>query len=89
MEHLSQLFVEAGTLLLAGMAFVFAFLGMLVIFINTVLNRLSVKYPDAVSKTNPQRVASSKQNASKSISPNVVAAISSAVKSYRQQNKSK
>ena len=37
MEHLHQVFVEAGTLMLAGMVFVFAFLGLLVIFINTVL----------------------------------------------------
>ena len=87
MEHLNQLFVEAGTLLLAGMVFVFAFLGILVIFINTVLNRLSVKYPDAVSKTNPQRVVNNTKKASIGVSPNVVAAISSAVSSYRQQNK--
>lgn len=86
MEHLNQLFVEAGTLLLAGMVFVFAFLGLLVIFINTVLNRLSVMFPDTVAKTTPQRSVKSTQQVDKGISPSVVAAISSAVSTYRQQN---
>ncbi len=36
MEHLHPLFLEAGTLMITGMVFVFSFLGLLVIFINTI-----------------------------------------------------
>jgi oxaloacetate decarboxylase gamma subunit len=87
MDNMQQQFVEAGTLMFAGMVFVFAFLGVLIIFINTVLARLAVKYPDAVVAP-PSR--SSKKSKSKTaageISPAVVAAISGAVKRYRTQH---
>ena len=46
MESVNQQFIEAGTLMIAGMVFVFAFLGILVVFINTVLVPLSKKFPD-------------------------------------------
>jgi len=85
MEHLNQLFLEAGTLLFTGMVFVFAFLGLLVIFINTILAKLAIKFPDAVVQTNHQRPTKQKSNTAKGISPNVVAAITSAVSQYRQQ----
>jgi len=85
MEHLNQLFLEAGTLLFTGMVFVFAFLGLLVIFINTVLAKLAIKFPDPVVQSKPQRPTKQKSNAAKGISPNVVAAITSAVSQYRQQ----
>ena len=55
MEHLNQLFVEAGTLMLAGMIFVFVFLGVMIIFINVVLTRLAVRFPDAVIQAKPAR----------------------------------
>lgn len=85
MEHLNQLFLEAGTLLFTGMVFVFAFLGSLVIFIKTVLAKLAIKFPDAVVQTRTQRPTKQKGNTAKGISPNVVAAITSAVSQYRQQ----
>jgi len=85
MEHLSQLFLEAGTLLFAGMVFVFAFLGSLVIFIKTVLAKLAIKFPDAVEQSKPQRSTKEKSNLAKGISPNIVAAITSAVTQYRQE----
>ena len=88
MEHLNQLFIEAGTLMLAGMVFVFAFLSLLIIFINTVLTRLAIKYPDVISQSSPQRVAK-KVKAEKGLSPNIVAAISGAVNQYRQQHTKK
>lgn len=88
MEHLNQLFIEAGTLMLAGMVFVFTFLGLLIIFINTVLTKLAIKYPDATSQSNSQRVAK-KVNTTQGLSPNIVAAISGAVNQYRQQHTNK
>lgn len=84
MEHLHQQFIEAGTLMLAGMVFVFAFLGLLVIFINSVLVRLAEKYPDVVAQAKPIP-AKKKTAAPDEISPGVVAAITSAVSRYRQQ----
>lgn len=86
MENLQGLFVEAGTLMLAGMVFVFAFLSILIVFINFVLVNLSKKYPDAIPE--PKRTSNknnNKQDAS-GVSPAVVAAISSAVTQYRQQH---
>lgn len=91
LEHLHELFLEAGTLMLAGMVFVFSFLGLLVIFINTVLAKLALKYPDAIVQSKPQSNTSRKgnKNAVKVISPSTVAAITSAVTQYRKQHSSK
>jgi len=83
---MEQQFLEASTLMLAGMVFVFAFLSLLIIFINTVLARLAVKFPDTIV---PSRSHSNKKKnkvASGEISPAIVAAISGAVTSYRQQH---
>jgi oxaloacetate decarboxylase gamma subunit len=86
MEHLNQLFVEAGTLMLAGMVFVFTFLSLMIIFIYVVLTRLAVKYPDTVPQLKPARTnQKTKQNVD-GISPKVVAAITSAVTQYRKQH---
>jgi oxaloacetate decarboxylase gamma subunit len=86
MEHLNQLFIEAGTLMLAGMVFVFAFLGLTIVFINVVLKRLAIKFPDAVIQIRSTRSnQKTKQNVD-GISPNVVAAITSAVTQYRKQH---
>jgi len=86
MEHLNQLFVEAGTLMLAGMIFVFTFLGMLIIFINVVLTRLAIKFPDKVIQTKPARSNQKTLQKVDGISPKVVAAITSAVAQYRKQH---
>lgn len=86
MENLQQLFIEAGTLMFAGMVFVFAFLGLLIIFINTVLVRLANKYPDAIVEKKAPSKKNNKNKDSKGVSPEVVAAISSAVTQYRQQH---
>ena len=86
MNNMEQQFLEAGTLMFAGMVFVFTFLSLLIIFINTVLAKLAVKFPDAVA---PTRVRSNIKNnitASGEISPAIVAAISGAVVRYRQQH---
>ncbi|MDO7086206.1 OadG family transporter subunit [Pseudocolwellia sp. AS88] len=86
MEHLNELFIEAGTLMLAGMVFVFAFLGLLVIFINAVLAKLAIRYPDAKPQTKSPRAAKASTNSAGSVSPSVVAAISSAVSQYRSKH---
>ncbi len=86
MEHLNQLFVEAGTLMLAGMVFVFTFLGLMVIFINVVLTKLAVKFPDAIVQQKPVRSNQKTKQKVDGISPKVVAAISSAVTQYRKQH---
>lgn len=86
MEHLNDLFIEAGTLMLAGMVFVFAFLGLLVVFINAVLAKLAIKYPDAVVQAKAPRVAKASKNSVGGVSPSVVAAISSAVSQYRSKH---
>ncbi len=90
MEQLNHLFVEAGTLLFAGMIFVFAFLGLLIIFINTVLARLAIKFPDPAPSSRTNKKITKKtaiaNSASGEISPSIVAAISSAVTNYRHQH---
>jgi oxaloacetate decarboxylase gamma subunit len=80
MEQLLQLFTEAGTLMLAGMIFVFAFLGLLVVFIKVVLSPLANRYPDP----KPTIKNTAKQvRAKQGIEPGVVAAVSAAVAQYR------
>ncbi len=86
MDNLTQLFIEAGTLMLAGMVFVFVFLGLLVVFINNVLVKLAIKYPDPIVQSKPQRKTNKTKTAKGGVSPAVVAAISSAVTQYRQQH---
>ena len=91
MENLNAVFIEAGTLMITGMVFVFGFLGLLVVFIKTVLSKLAEKYPDTVVQT---RATGGKQSANqnkmtKGVSPSVIAAVTSAVTQYRQQNNTK
>ena len=82
---MNQLFIEAGTLMLTGMVFVFAFLGLLVIIISTVLDPLAKKYPD-VKPTSQAISATKSTHQEQGISPGIVAAITSAVVRYRQQH---
>ncbi|WP_231731479.1 OadG family protein [Colwellia sp. TT2012] len=85
---MQQQFLEAGTLMLAGMVFVFVFLSMLIIFINTVLAKLAIRFPDPIVKPSSRANKKSKSNSKNhgDISPGVVAAISGAVKRYRAQH---
>lgn len=88
MDNMQQQFIEAGTLMLTGMVFVFAFLGILIVFINTVLAKLAVRFPDPIvvpnTRVNKKNKSASTNNGD--ISPAVVAAISGAVKRYRTQH---
>ncbi|MGL1956453.1 MAG: OadG family transporter subunit [Colwellia sp.] len=86
MDNMQQQFLEAGTLMLAGMVFVFAFLSLLIIFINTVLAKLAVRFPDPVIERPVRSNKRSKKVDSGDISPTIVAAISGAVANYRQQH---
>ncbi|MGB0938294.1 MAG: OadG family protein [Colwellia sp.] len=84
---MQQEFIEAGTLMFAGMVFVFVFLSLLIVFINVFLSKLAVIFPDPViqKRNSPQNKTNKK--ASGEISPSVVAAISGAVTQYRKKHK--
>ena len=86
MNSMEQQFLEAGTLMLAGMVFVFAFLGLLIIFINTVLAKLAIKFPDPIVTSTNRSNRKNNKVAKGEISPAIVAAISGAVNRYRQQH---
>jgi len=87
MDNMQQEFLEAGTLMLAGMVFVFVFLGLLIIFINTVLAKLAIRFPDPIIKKSARsnNRGKNKKAASGDVSPAIVAAISSAVARYRAE----
>jgi oxaloacetate decarboxylase gamma subunit len=86
MDNMQQQFFEAGTLMLAGMVFVFVFLSILIVFINTVLAKLAVKFPDTIVVTPPRSTKKNKNKSDGNISPSVVAAISGAVKRFRSEH---
>lgn len=86
MNSMEQQFLEAGTLMLAGMVFVFAFLSLLIIFINTVLAKLAIRFPDPIVSTPNRSNKPNNKAANGEISPAIVAAISGAVTRYRQQH---
>tara|TARA_B100000767_G_C19660653_1_gene490816 strand:+ start:768 stop:1040 length:273 start_codon:yes stop_codon:yes gene_type:complete len=86
MDNLTQLFTQAATLMLTGMVFVFVFLGLLVIFINVVLKKLAIKYPDPIAPKRALAPTSKNIQSTNAVSPSIVAAISSAVSTYRQQH---
>lgn len=86
MNSMEQQFLEAGTLMLAGMVVVFAFLSLLILFITTVLAKLAIKYPDPIAPTANRSTKKNKKAVSGEISPAIVAAISGAVTRYRQQH---
>jgi len=86
---MEQQFLEAGTLMFAGMVVVFAFLSLLILFITVVLAKLAVKFPDPIAPTTNRSNKKNKKAASGEISPAIVAAISGAVTRYRQQHSQK
>jgi len=86
MNSMEQQFLEAGTLMLAGMVVVFAFLSLLILFITTVLAALADKYPDAIPTATNRSNKKNIKAASGEVSPAIIAAISGAVSRYRQQH---
>jgi oxaloacetate decarboxylase gamma subunit len=83
---MEQQFLEAGTLMLTGMVVVFAFLGLLILFINSVLAKLAVKFPDTIAPITKRSTKKNNKVATGEISPAIVAAISGSVKRYREQH---
>ena len=82
---MNHLFIEAATLMLVGMGFVYAFLALLILMIKWLLTPLSKKYPDPIVPV--KRKNSSKHSKiAEGIQPAVVAAISGAITQYRQQH---
>ena len=81
LEVTSQLFSQAATLMLVGMGFVFAFLGLLILVIRFFIAPLAKKYPDKVpQKSKPNNSSNTEQSA-------IVAAITVAINKYRNQHK--
>jgi oxaloacetate decarboxylase gamma subunit len=82
MENSTDLFYQAATLMLVGMGFVYAFLGLLIVVIKTVIAPLAEKFPDLIVATPTANRAQSNQQ-----SKPVVAAISAAISQYRKVHK--
>lgn len=81
--NISALLVEAGLLMLVGMVVVFLFLSMLIIAIK-LLAKFAEAYPDPAPITPKAPTIS---NQSTQDSPQVIAAISAAIKQYKSRNK--
>jgi len=75
------LFSQAAVLMMVGMGFVFAFLSLLIVVIKLVISPLAIRFPDPVPAV---KNTSTKPNTESSA---IVAAISVAIKQYRQKNK--
>lgn len=82
--NISSVLLEAGTLMLVGMVVVFLFLTMLIGAIK-LLTKFAEAYPDKVTPA-PARVPQQHNNSNQT-SPQVIAAISAAVKQYKSRNK--
>lgn len=69
--------------MLVGMGFVYAFLGLLIIIIKTVISPLATRYPDGIPQ-DPSNKATEIESSEKSGA--IVAAISTAVSRYRKDH---
>lgn len=79
-EASSQLFTQAATLMLVGMAFVFVFLGLLIVVIKVFISPLAKRYPDKVPETIQRNPPTTNDQSA------VVAAITVAISRYRQKH---
>ncbi len=84
METSTELFYQAATLMLVGMGFVYAFLGLLIVVIKVLIAPLADKFPDPVAIT---ASSNSPQGAQSQQSKPVVAAITAAIHQYRKTHK--
>ena len=80
--NVSELLAEAGVLMLVGMVVVFLFLSMLIVAIK-LLTKFAEAYPDPIKPTRNDI----KPTSSSKTSPQVIAAITAAVKQYKARNK--
>ena len=83
MGNLSESFLEAGVLMLVGMGFVFAFLGLLIVAIK-LLALFASQFPETSPAITKVNTAKTNNN---DVPAGVVAAISSAITQYRKNNK--
>ncbi|QDP00681.1 OadG family protein [Thalassotalea sp. PS06] len=88
MENIAETFIEAGTLMVVGMVFVFAFLSLLIIAIN-LLAKVATNFPDAkVAQKLPRHVPTNTTRDGE-VPATVVAAITSAISQYRKNRTNK
>ena len=82
MDNSASLFYEAATLMLVGMAFVYAFLSLLIVVIKIIIAPLGERFPDPIvaPKTAAPGGSSPNQN-----NQSIVAAITAAVTQYRNK----
>ncbi|PCI71234.1 MAG: oxaloacetate decarboxylase subunit gamma [Gammaproteobacteria bacterium] len=79
--ELNDLFYQAGTLMLVGMAFVYAFLMITILVIQTIITPLGKKYGQ-VTQIQPTTTNVLKSGEP---SPQIIAAISAAIKEHRSK----
>ena len=81
-ESVASLLVEAGSLMLIGMVFVFSFLGLLIVGIHLIA-RFCEAFPGDIEEP----AVNVKRNNQTGIDGNVIAAISAAIHTHRQNSK--
>lgn len=79
----TSLLLEAGSLMLIGMLFVFAFLGLLIIGVQLITKFCNAFEGDAVQPPTMSRPKAAQPG----VDGNIVAAITAAVHTHRQANK--
>jgi len=84
--NVSELLVEAGILMLVGMAVVFVFLTIL-IFATKTLTKFALAFPEPEQAAPAKPVIKPIHSENGAPSPQIIAAISAAVKQYRNKNK--
>lgn len=82
--NITSLLMEAGTLMVVGMVVVFAFLTMLIGAVH-LLSKFAQAFPDKTPPPTRQPISNTKH--SNQTSPQVIAAISAAVKQYKARQK--
>ncbi|TKB44642.1 OadG family protein [Thalassotalea mangrovi] len=88
MENIAETFIEAGTLMVVGMVFVFAFLSLLIVAIH-LLAKVGRYFPDPISVEKTPRHLPSSSAMEKPVPAPIVAAITSAISHYRKNKTTK
>lgn len=84
-ESVTHLLLEAASLMLVGMVFVFSFLGLLIIGVHLIA-RFCEAFPGEMQEA-PINVKKNNQAVQPGIDGNFIAAISAAVHTHRQHSK--
>lgn len=79
--ELNELFYQAGTLMLVGMAFVYTFLMLMILIIQYIITPLGNKY-GVTAQVQQAAISSVKSNEP---SPQIIAAISAAITKHRSK----